>query len=74
MLCVNGKISWPFVWGILFSTVVIVLMDILWRLIEVSYLKIAVPGILLLLAGNALIFIASSRSDRAEQTPTRCHH
>ena len=68
MLCINGRISWLYVWGILFSTVVILLTDIIWRLVEISYLEIVLPGMLILLAGNAIIFVASSRSGRAEPT------
>jgi len=68
MLCINGRISWPLVFGITFSTIVVVAADIVWRAVQTSYLAIIIPSIVLLLAGNALILIAGSRSGKADQT------
>jgi hypothetical protein len=53
MFCINGRISWLIIFGILFSTIVILVADILWRFVQISYLAIMAFGIVLLLVGNA---------------------
>lgn len=37
-------------------------MDIIWRVVQTAYLAVIAIGIVILLIGNAAIFIVSSRS------------
>ena len=69
MLCTNGRISWPVVSGILFSTIAILLTDIVWRVVQISIWAIAASAIALLIIGNATIFIVSSRSLSFNRSP-----
>ena len=61
MFCVKERFSWPVVSGILVSTLVILLADVMWRTIQASYWTIVILAIVLLLVGNASVVIISSR-------------
>jgi hypothetical protein len=64
MFYVNGRISWLLVSTILFSTVVMLLTDVLWRVIQISSLALVAFAVSFLIVGNATILVVNSRSSR----------
>ncbi len=54
----NGRIAWPVVSAVLFSTVTILLTDYLWRMLQAPIATVAVTGAVILIAGNIAIILA----------------
>jgi hypothetical protein len=61
MFWIDGRISWPVVLAVVFSTVTILATDFAWRTIQAPLPVIVGVAALLLLAGNAAIFIRGAR-------------
>jgi hypothetical protein len=57
MFCIDGRISWPVFFALLFSTLAVLLTDLTWRLVNVSVVWIAAGAAVLLLVGNAVILL-----------------
>lgn len=62
MFWIDGRIAWPVVLAALFSTVIILATDFAWRTVQAPLSLVGGAGVLLLLAGNAAIFILGARS------------
>jgi uncharacterized membrane protein len=58
----SGRLTWPPVLVVLFSTLTVMATDYAWRMVQGSTTVIALCGVLLLVAGNAAIFILAKRS------------
>ena len=62
MFWTEGRFAWPPVLMVLFSTLALLAIDYVWRMVEASAAVIAGGGLALLLIGNAaILLLARSR-------------
>ena len=64
MIWINGRLSWPLVLAIVYATLVTILTDAVWRLVQAPIELIAGSGLALLVAGLTIIVALDMRSKK----------
>lgn len=72
-LWTQGRLGWPLVALIVFSTVLVLAFDYCWRLIKAPFWEFALAGLSAWIVGVAVI-VAVSRGRRGKQTRRRRLH
>jgi len=61
MFWIDGRLAWPAVVAVLFSTLAVLAIDFAWRTVQAPVWLLAIAGAGILLAGNTAIFIIGAR-------------
>jgi ABC-type phosphate transport system permease subunit len=55
----SGRLAWPAVIAVAFASVAIILFDLIWRTVSMSFESLALAFAVVLVAGAVLLFIAA---------------
>jgi hypothetical protein len=61
MIWQEGRLGWPLVLAVLFSTAAILGLDFAWRMVQAPVSVVVVAGAAVLLTGNAAILLIGAR-------------
>ena len=66
MIWINGRFSWPLVLAIAYVTLVIIAIDMTWRLVQAPIAIVAGTGLAVLVIGAAAIWVLGNRAKTDE--------